>query len=120
MSFTCDWPKGRGVCGAPAVAYVNQGPTHRPICRACQDLVPTPYTWGAIEQIDPTRVPGPTFVHPREPDAPPDPIPLNVENPNLGVSAEPQTSRPPLGEAFADLALAAMRWAQRKLEGASK
>jgi hypothetical protein len=151
--WVCDWPDGGKQCGAAASWFLDQGSTHRPVCGRCLNLVPQPCDHRAIIAIDPTKVPGPTFVAPPDPWAgpqtvhtsgaafisdrpanpPPSPMtPLDQAfarqanwkrvppeelpgyQPNPMPSAQP--SRPPLKDAFADLASALLTLGIQKLD----
>jgi hypothetical protein len=114
--FTCDEVKPearRGVCGKPAEFFHDGGMYHRPLCSECAAargtrLVPYP----PISVVDPAKVPFSCggFVDDR-PDR---------EDPPVGHSGPPPPlqplSRPPLREAFADLATALLLKGQEVIE----
>lgn len=141
MSFLCDWPDGGKQCGAEAEWFISGVNSDRPICTACLARVtPQPANHYSIQDIDPKRVPGPTFV---QPIGPPDPwagakIPFQsvggdrayhatasgpqtthisgfINNP-MPPPAPAQPSRPPLKDAFADLASALLDLGIKKIE----
>lgn len=125
--WVCDWPNGGKQCGAEAEWFISGVNSDRPICTACLARVtPQPANHYSIQDIDPKRVPGPTFVAPPDPWAGSRPFvpperPANPPaasgpqkiytsgfiNPAPQPPAEPAApSRPPLKDAFADLASA--------------
>jgi hypothetical protein len=127
--WVCDWPNGGKQCGAEASWFLDQGSTHRPVCGRCLNLVPQPCDHRAIIAIDPTKVPGPTFVAPPDPWAGPRTVhtsgaafisdrPANPPGPPPGFGAMPpaQPSRPPLKDAFADLASALLALGLSKVD----
>lgn len=124
--WVCDWPDGGKQCGKPAEWYLAGVLTDRPICTAClAKVTPQPVNHYSIEHIDPKRVPGSTY---EPPIGPPDPwagmrsvhtsgfvstgpaIPLQSVGDGRAHNSPPAEpaapSRPPLKDAFADLASA--------------
>jgi hypothetical protein len=122
MMWPCDWPDGGKQCGAEAPWFLDQGTTHRPICTAClAKVTPQPADHFNIGVIDPTKVPGPGFILDRSANPPPPPV-NPVTPPGWRLSWErsekptPQPSRPPLKDAFADLASALLDLGLKKVD----
>jgi hypothetical protein len=119
----CQWPAKLGVCGAKADYYIDQGSSHRPICKKCSNVAmdANPLVRiGPLNEIESLKVP--TFyaddsVEPavgnyskavKNADAEPEPTSSRVE-PN-------SSSHAPLKVALTDLAVSALQLAKLKLE----
>ena len=113
--WVCDWPDGGKQCGKPAEWYISSPLSDRPICTGCLGKVtPQPANHYSIEHIDPKRVPGPTYEPPADPWAATR-IPLQSVGGDQTYNS-PGPSRPPLKDAFADLASALLDLGIKKIE----
>lgn len=116
FDYRCDWPN----CEPPrrAVAFVDQGETHRPVCAMHADYVVDNELGRVvgIEQIDPKKVPRkvPTQAERERAPAPSEPPIDEVERHTQPTDTRP--SRPPLREAFANLAAALLDSAKEEVE----
>lgn len=133
MEYRCERPGSSpdGSCGKPATRFFDGGTYHRPICDDCgkgmlDQLQPH---IRLIKFVDPAKVPflerrteSERRVPRRDPEpattytpVEPETLKAEVEMPAESV-AEPMPSRPPLRAAFADLAVAVLRLAAKKVE----
>lgn len=106
--YLCEWP---GCVGQLAVYYVDQGETHRPVCvDHCAQAEASGGRCSSIETVDPLKVPHkpPTQRDRNPPEA------SNQAYSPLGPG--PMPSRPPLREAFANLATALLETAKLEVE----